>query len=188
MQVIEEIEAAAMPITRVANSAVVEATASQQAAGEFLIFRLGKEEYGIDILCVQEIRSYEAPTQMANTPDFIKGLINLRGIIVPILDLRQKFSMECKYDDSTVVIVLCLAQHTVGVVVDAVSDVLVIDSSAIRPPPQFAGATDVSWVRGIGTISEADRNRMLILIDIELLLAPTEVDLSSISEFSHAKA
>src|SRR5205823_4797907 len=108
---------------------------------EFLTFRLGAESYGIDILKVQEIRGWEPPTTIANAPSFIKGVINLRGVIVPILDLRVKFRLpETKYDEFTVVIILNIAARVVGVVVDSVSDVLSLDPEAIRPTPEFASA------------------------------------------------
>src|SRR3982750_247340 len=99
--------------------------ATTQSGGEFLTFRLGAEEYGIDILRVQEIRSYEAPTRIANAPAFVKGVVNLRGVIVPIVDMRIKFNLTpVNYDSFTVVIVLNIAGRVVGMVVDAVSDVI----------------------------------------------------------------
>src|SRR5438874_3603245 len=108
------------------------ARAAAAAGGEFLTFRLGAEEYGIDILKVQEIRTYEQPTRIANTPAFIKGVINLRGNIVPIIDLRVKFGLpESRYDGQTVVIVLNIGKRTIGVVVDGVSDVIAVPASEI---------------------------------------------------------
>src|SRR4051812_11574072 len=96
-----------------------------QAGQEFLTFTLGDEEYGVDILKVQEIRSYELVTAIANSPDFIKGVINLRGVIVPIVDLRIKFNLpKVEYSEFTVVIILNLAERVIGVVVDSVSDVV----------------------------------------------------------------
>jgi len=96
---------------------------------EFLAFTLGKEEYGIDILKVQEIRGYEAVTRIANSPDFIKGVVNLRGIIVPIVDMRIKFQLgEPTYDQFTVVIILNIGGRVVGMVVDSVSDVITLNS------------------------------------------------------------
>ncbi|HBZ75578.1 MAG TPA: chemotaxis protein CheW, partial [Leclercia adecarboxylata] len=113
--------------------------AGEPSGQEFLVFTLGDEEYGIDILKVQEIRGYDQVTRIANTPDFIKGVTNLRGVIVPIVDLRVKFSQgDVEYDDNTVVIVLNLGQRVVGIVVDGVSDVLSLTAEQIRPAPEFA--------------------------------------------------
>jgi len=150
------------------------ANANGAAAAEFLTFRLGGEEYGIDILKVQEIRGYEEPTTIANSPDFIKGVINLRGIIVPIVDMRIKFRLgEARYDSFTVVIILNVADRVVGIVVDSVSDVMTLASSQIREAPEFSGAMDTSYITGLGTIDE----RMLILIDIEKLMSSAEMAL-----------
>lgn len=141
---------------------------------EFLTFRLGKEEYGCDILKVQEIRGYEPPTRIANAPEFIKGVVNLRGTIVPIVDMRIKFKVgELKYDMFTVVIILNIANRVLGVVVDSVSDVLQLSAQQIRPAPEFSGALDVSYVMGLGAIAE----RMLILVDIEKLMSSEEMQL-----------
>ncbi len=143
-------------------------------AREFLTFRLGNEEYGCDILKVQEIRGYENPTRIANAPEFIKGVVNLRGTIVPIIDMRIKFNVgEIKYDTFTVVIILNIANRVVGMVVDSVSDVLQMDQQQIRPAPEFSGALDVSYVMGLGAIGD----RMLILVDIEKLMTSEEMQL-----------
>jgi len=145
-----------------------------QPGNEFLTFRLGVEEYGIEILKVQEIRSWEKPTTIANTPAFIKGVINLRGIIVPIVDLRQKFSLgEAKYDASTVVIILDVAKRVVGIVVDAVSDVLTLAAQQIRPAPEFSSKLDTQFITGLGTVGD----RMLILADIERLMTGSDMQL-----------
>jgi purine-binding chemotaxis protein CheW len=145
-----------------------------QATNEFLTFRLGAEEYGIDILKVQEIRGWERPTAIANTPAFIKGVINLRGAIVPIVDLRQKFSLgEVKYDASTVVIILEVARRVIGIVVDSVSDVITLAAQQIRPAPEFSGALDTSFITGLGTAGE----RMLVLVDIERLMTGRDMQL-----------
>jgi len=153
-----------------------------QAAGEFLIFRLDGEEYGIDILCVQEIRSYEPPTLIANAPDCIKGVINLRGIIVPILDLRLKFGLRSDYDNSTVVIVLNLKQRIVGIVVDAVSDVLALSGEHIRPVPQLGAAAKTGFITGMGSALSEDQERMLILVDIEQLASASDNSFLDIAE------
>ncbi|MEP6873690.1 MAG: chemotaxis protein CheW [Burkholderiales bacterium] len=142
--------------------------------GEFLTFRLGAEEYGIDILKVQEIRSYEQPTRIANAPAFIKGVVNLRGVIVPIVDLRLKLSCEtAEYNSFTVVIVLNVKGRVVGAVVDSVSDVLALDSESIKPAPEMSSSVDTGFITGIGSVAE----RMLILIDIEGLMASEEMGL-----------
>ena len=141
---------------------------------EFLSFRLGAEEYGIEILKVQEIRGWEQPTAIANTPAFIKGVINLRGIIVPIVDLRLKFNLgEAKYDEFTVVIILSVANRVVGAVVDAVSDVLSLSPAQIRPAPEFSASLETQFITGLGTIDE----RMLILLDIERLMTSRDMQL-----------
>ena len=145
-----------------------------QAAGEFLSFKLGAEEYGIDILKVQEIRSYEQPTRIANAPAFIKGVVNLRGIIVPLVDLRLKFGLDrAEYNDFTVVIVLNVSRRVVGVVVDSVSDVLQLAAEHIKPAPQFSSAVDSSFITGIGSVQD----RMMILMDIEALIGGAEMGL-----------
>ncbi|QID18275.1 chemotaxis protein CheW [Nitrogeniibacter mangrovi] len=153
----------------------VEGVDEGAVAQEFLTFTLGEEEYAIDILRVQEIRGYDAVTRIANTPSFIKGVINLRGTIVPILDLRIKFSLgDVTYNEFTVVIILSVGERVVGVVVDSVSDVITLDAEQIKPAPQFSSAMDSGHIRGIGTMDE----RMLILIDIERLLLSPELGLT----------
>jgi purine-binding chemotaxis protein CheW len=150
------------------------ARAAVHAGGEFLTFRLGAEEYGIDILKVQEIRSYEQPTRIANSPSFIKGVVNLRGVIVPIVDLRIKLGCDtAEYNSFTVVIVLNVKGRVVGAVVDSVSDVLALDAQTIKPAPEMNSAVDTSFITGIGSVGE----RMLILMDIEGLMASAEMGL-----------
>jgi purine-binding chemotaxis protein CheW len=143
------------------------------ASREFLSFQLGAEEYGIDILKVQEIRAYERPTQIPNVPAFIKGVINLRGDIVPVVDLRLKFGLASTYDGSTVVIVLNLAERIFGVVVDRVSDVLALAPEQIRPAPDFAARIDNAFVRGLAALGE----RLLIIADIERLVTGADLAL-----------
>ena len=141
---------------------------------EFLAFKLGAEEYGIDILRVQEIRSYEEPTQIANAPAFIKGVVNLRGVIVPIIDMRLKFNLEqANYDAFTVVIVLNIGNRVVGMVVDAVSDVITLQPDQLRPVPEFSAAVASDHILAIGAVDQ----RMLILIDIEQLMGSAEMGL-----------
>jgi len=160
--------------TLVARHEAARAQHLVQTAGEFLTFRLGAEEYGIDILKVQEIRSYEAPTRIANAPAFIKGVVNLRGVIVPIVDLRLKLGCDSADVNSfTVVIVLNVKGRVVGAVVDSVSDVLELSREAIRPAPEMASSVDANFITGIGSVAD----RMLILIDIESLMASEEMGL-----------
>ena len=152
--------------------------AGEPSGQEFLVFTLGDEEYGIDILKVQEIRGYDQVTRIANTPDFIKGVTNLRGVIVPIVDLRVKFSQgDVDYNDNTVVIVLNLGQRVVGIVVDGVSDVLSLTSDQIRPAPEFAVTLSTEYLTGLGALGE----RMLILVNIEKLLNSDEMALLDIA-------
>ena len=153
--------------TKTADSAL-------SGAGEFLTFCLGSEEYGIEILKVQEIRGYDAVTTIANAPEFIKGVINLRGVIVPIVDLRIKFGLgRAEYDQFTVVIVLNLGSRVVGIVVDSVSDVLTLEASKIKAAPEFASSFDTRYLMGIGSVDE----RMLILVDIQRLMLSSDMAL-----------
>lgn len=143
---------------------------TEGAGEEFLAFRLGGEEYGVDILKVQEIRGYENVTQIANVPAYLKGVVNLRGIIVPIIDLRIKFRQNTvNYDQYTVVIIVDLHERITGIVVDGVSDVLTLAPGQIRQAPQLSG--DTEYIRGIGSVED----RMLILVDIEKLLDTEEL-------------
>jgi purine-binding chemotaxis protein CheW len=147
---------------------------AQLSGGEYLTFILGNEEYGIEILKVQEIRSYEAVTKIANTPDFIKGVINLRGSIVPIIDLRMRFNLsEAVYNEFTVVIILNFNHRITGIVVDAVSDVLDLTNAQISPVPELVSSIDTKYLLGLGSVDE----RMLILIDIERLMTSQEMAL-----------
>ena len=146
--------------------------------GEYLTFRLGGEEYGIDILRVQEIRSYEQPTRIANAPAFIKGVVNLRGVIVPIIDLRVKLGCETvDYNQFTVVIVLNVRGRVVGAVVDSVSDVLELGGDHIKPAPELSASVDPGFITGIGNIKTGSVERMLILMDIEGLLSAADMGL-----------
>ncbi|ROP58315.1 purine-binding chemotaxis protein CheW [Enterobacter sp. BIGb0383] len=141
---------------------------------EYLVFTLGDEEYGIDILKVQEIRSCERVTRIANTPAFIAGVTNLRGVIVPIVDLRVKFQLtSAEFDDNTVVIVLNFDNRVVGIIVDGVSDVLTLVPEQIRPAPDFSVTLSTEYLQGLGSVDD----RMLILVDIEKLLNSEEMEL-----------
>ena len=146
------------------------------AAREYLTFRLDQEEYGIDILKVQEIRSYEPPTRIANAPNFIKGVVNLRGTIVPIVDMRLKFNCaKAEYDAFTVVIILSLRNRIVGIVVDSVSDVMELPAESLKAAPDVDSMIDSGSVLGLGSLAD----RMLILLDIEKLMSGVEMGLAA---------
>lgn len=146
----------------------------ESAGNEFLAFTLGNEEYGLDILRVQEIRGYEPVTRIANAPAFIKGVVNLRGTIIPVVDMRIKFSLgEPTYDQFTVVIILNIAGRVVGMVVDSVSDVTTLSAEQIKPAPEIGTAFDTEYLIGLGTIGD----RMLILVDIDRLMSSAEMGL-----------
>lgn len=149
-------------------------SAQMSGGREYLTFSLGQEEYAVDILKVQEIRGYDRVTHIANSPAFIKGVINLRGAIVPIVDLRIKFRLsEPVYDQFTVVIILNIANRIVGIVVDAVSDVVILPDEAIKPAPDFGSGLDTRYIVGLATLDE----RMVIITDIEALMSSEEMAL-----------
>ena len=139
---------------------------------QFLSFTLGQEEYGIDLQKVQELRGYDAVTRIANAPEHIKGVINLRGIIVPIIDMRIKFKLGAPtYDQFTVVIILNIASRVMGMVVDSVSDVITLAAEQIKPAPAMGSVLDTGYLIGLGTLDE----RMLILIDLEKLMTSADM-------------
>jgi purine-binding chemotaxis protein CheW len=141
---------------------------------EYLAFTLGDEVYGIDILMVQEIRGYESVTKIANTPDFIKGVINLRGVIVPVVDMRIKFQLgNVDYNQFTVVIVLNVCGRVIGMVVDGVSDVIELEPGEIHATPEFGSSLDIQYIVGLGTVDE----RLIILVDIERLMSSSDMEL-----------
>jgi len=141
-------------------------------ASEYLTFTLGNEEYGIDILKVQEIRGYDTVTHIANAPEFIKGVINLRGVIVPIVDMRIKFKVgEPTYNEFTVVIIMNVLGRVIGMVVDGVSDVVALSPEQIKPAPEMGAAMDTGYITGLGTLND----QMLILVDIEKLMSSEEM-------------
>ena len=163
-------------MTQTASGSV--APAAQPAAAihdsEYLSFTLGKEDYGVEILKVQEIRGYEEPTHIANAPEFIKGVVNLRGIIVPIVDMRIKFNLgSVEYNQFTVVIILNIAGRIVGMVVDGVSDVITLSAEQMKPAPDFSSSFDTQYITGLGTVED----RMLILVDIEKLMSGADMAL-----------
>jgi purine-binding chemotaxis protein CheW len=154
------------------------AVAAAASAREVLAFRLGGEEYGIDILRVQEIRSFERTTQIVGAPPFIRGVINLRGVIVPVADLRLKFGLaEAPCDGTTAVVVLSVGDRVVGVVVDAVSDVIALAASQIRAAPEFNDSVVVDHIDGIASVRQDEGERLVILLDIEALMRSTDMGL-----------
>lgn len=153
-----------------------EMTSTMAASGarEYLTFILGKEEYGMDILKVQEIRGYDAVTHIANAPEFLKGVINLRGVVVPIVDMRIKFNLgNVAYDEFTVVIIINVLGRVIGMVVDGVSDVVTLPGEQIRDAPEFGSTLDTRYITGIGTVNDS----MLILVDIEKLMGSDDMQL-----------
>lgn len=155
------------------SASALSSTPAAQAL-ELLSFRLGQEEYGIDIQKVQELRGYDAVTHIANAPEHIKGVVNLRGTIVPIVDMRIKFKLgEPSYDQFTVVIVLNLGRRVIGMVVDSVSDVITLVPEQIKPAPQMGSVLDTEYLVGLGALDD----RMLILVDLEKLMSSDEMGL-----------
>jgi purine-binding chemotaxis protein CheW len=150
------------------------ARAERDESREFLTFTLGLEEYGMDSLKVQEIRGYDAVTTIVNSPAFIKGVVNLRGVIVPIVDMRIKFKLEAPtYDQFTVVIILNIAHRVVGMVVDGVSDVITLVAEQIKAAPEFGAAVDTRFITGLGTSEQ----RLIIILDIEQLMSSPDMAL-----------
>ncbi|MDH3326652.1 MAG: chemotaxis protein CheW [Gammaproteobacteria bacterium] len=146
-------------------------------ADQYLTFIMADEEYGVDILRVQEIRGWEHVTPVPNTPKYIKGVINLRGTIVPLVDLRERFSVESiPYGPTTVVIVLKVVgdekERIMGIVVDAVADVYNIEEEKIKPAPDFGSVVSIEYVQGLASVDES----MLIVLDIDKLLSSDELD------------
>lgn len=163
-----------MSLNVVPNNTSPASNKVKSAAGEYLTFVLGAEAYGLEILKVQEIRGYEAVTQIANTPAFIKGVVNLRGKIVPIVDLRIKFNLgKVEYDEFTVVIILSLEDRVIGIVVDGVSDVMSLQEDQIGDVPSLVTSIDTKYIVGLATVE----SRMIILVDIEQLMNGQEMAL-----------
>ncbi|MFZ6691643.1 chemotaxis protein CheW [Undibacterium sp. SXout20W] len=141
---------------------------------EFLAFRLGTEEYGIHILQTQEIRNFETLTRIANAPDYLKGVMNLRGVIVPVIDMRLRFNTGAdNFDDSTVVIVLNIRGKVIGMIVDSVSDVVTLSAGTIKPAPELGTTFSTDYLIGLGDID----GRMIILLDIEKVMSGPELGL-----------
>lgn len=154
------------------NATRSDSLAATAGSGQYLTLRLGREEYAIDILRVQEIRSYEEPTRMIGAPDFIKGVINLRGVIVPIVDMRMKLNLDrVEYNEFTVVIILNVRGTVIGAVVDSVSDVVSLAADMIKPAPQFQSHLDARFITGLANVGE----RMLIVMNMEALISNAEM-------------
>jgi purine-binding chemotaxis protein CheW len=155
-----------------AASSTSAATGFTGDGGQFLTFCLGAEEYGIDILRVQEIRGYSTITAIPNTPSYIKGVMNLRGAVVPVVDLRAKFGMpEVAYNKFTVIIVVTVASRIAGLVVDAVSDVLNIARSEIERTPEFDTTVDTSFMTGLAKSGD----KLVLLLDIEKVMGAADI-------------
>ncbi|MFC5440695.1 chemotaxis protein CheW [Rhodanobacter ginsenosidimutans] len=138
-----------------------------------LTFTLAGEEYGVDILAVREIRGWSRVTRIPQTPEHLLGVLNLRGAIVPIMDLRLRFGLEREsFGDNTVVIIVAVDERLFGIVVDAVSDVVDIDPAAIKPVPDMGAVVDTRYLKGLATHVE----RMVMLLDVEKLMRPEDVE------------
>lgn len=148
---------------------------TKSSGAEVLSFKLGEEEYGIDILKVQEIRGYDTVTKIANAPAFVKGVVNLRGVIVPIIDMRVHFNLGAPtYDQFTVVIIMNIRDTIIGMVVDSVSDVVNLSPEQIKPAPAMGSALNSDYLMGVGTLEE----RMLILMDIDKIMSSEDIGLA----------
>ncbi|MBR7801753.1 chemotaxis protein CheW [Undibacterium fentianense] len=155
------------------------ASLTQDGPNDYLSFKIGEEEYAIDIQNVQELRRYETVTHIANSPDYVKGVINLRGIIVPILDMRIKLRMGPQhYDDLTVVIIVNLAEKLTGIVVDSVSDVVTLAPNDIKPAPMIQELVDSNYLLGLGSLD----SRMLIVVDIARMINSAQIGQLNLSE------
>ena len=155
-----------------ADQSMSTTSTAQVAPPEYLAFTLGEEEYGIDIQRVQELRGYDAVTHLANSATYIKGVINLRGVIVPIIDMRIKFKLAAvNYDQFTVVIILNIDHRIIGMVVDSVSDVITLTPEHIKPAPQLGQHMQADYLLGMGTVEQ----RMLMLVDINKLMSSSEM-------------
>jgi purine-binding chemotaxis protein CheW len=140
--------------------------------GQYLTFRLGNEEYGVEILKVQEIKGYSAVTPIPNMPDYLKGVMNLRGTIVPIVDLRAKFAMaQTDHNQFTVIIVVTVGTKVMGLLVDAVSDVLNIPKHDVQPTPDFGGQVDARYINGMAKTGD----KLVVLLDIDRVMGGVDI-------------
>ncbi len=165
--------------TEMTQSQIQEISSIMDAgSNQYLTFKLADEEYGVNILKVQEIRSWEPATSIPNTLDFIMGVINLRGNVVPIIDLRRRFNLEnVEFGASTVIIVVKVSvgndERTMGLVVDAVSEVYSITEEMMREKPELGGAINTEFVKGLVSIED----KMIIMLDIDLLVSPEHLNI-----------
>jgi purine-binding chemotaxis protein CheW len=146
---------------------------SSTDGNQYLTFALGEEEYGVDILKVQEIKGYTPATPVPNTPAYIKGVMNLRGTIIPVVDLRAKLALtETEYNQFTVIIVVMVGTKVVGLIVDSVSDVLNIPKSDMQDVPEFGSTVDVRFIEGMAKAGE----KIVMLLDIDKVVAERDLD------------
>lgn len=146
---------------------------------EYLTFCLGDEVYALDILRVQEIQGYGGVTRIAQAPDFVKGVVNLRGTIVPVIDLRIRFGVgNPVYNEFTIMIILNLAHRVVGIVVDSVSDVLRLSEDDVRPSPSFSATVDTRYIRGLANVEDG----MVIVVDIDGMMSDPSMALEDLDE------
>ena len=160
-----------------AKAATVADESATDASEHYLTFMLAGEEYGVDILRVQEIKGWDKVTRIPHTADYVLGVINLRGAVVPILDLRRRFGLEMiDFGPTTVVIVVRVGagrgERTVGMVVDAVSEVYNVDTADTKPPPDVCGSVETIFVKALATVEE----KMLILLDIDRLIGNSIIE------------
>jgi purine-binding chemotaxis protein CheW len=156
--------------------AIAEKPKSLVAASQFLTFSLGQEEYGIELLKVQEIKGYSAITPIPNTPPYIKGVMNLRGAVIPIVDLRIRFGMEAiQYTQFNVIIVINVGAKVMGLLVDAVSDVLNVAPEDIRPAPDFGAHADTRFISGMASVGD----KVAVLLDIDTLLSDADLTVTA---------
>jgi purine-binding chemotaxis protein CheW len=151
----------------------IDGQAAETQAGEYLAFRLGGQEYAVDIMDVQEIRTYEQPTRMVGTPGYVCGVLNLRGSMVPVVDLRTRLGMPAGFDGNTVTVVLNMALSTVGIVVDAVSDVVELKGEEIQPVPSVNDSADARLFHGLGCTRQSDEDRTLLVMNLNGLISST---------------
>jgi purine-binding chemotaxis protein CheW len=149
--------------------------ARMASPGEYLSFCLGAESYGLALSCIQEIRSYQAPTHIANAPEEVCGVLNLRGTIVPVVDLRLRFQVATSVNSMTAIVVVNVREQAVGLVVDSVADVTPLTSDEIKPAPALGGRACTDHIIGIACVRRDDVERMLILLDIEQLVLDASV-------------
>lgn len=147
---------------------------SKGASGQFVTFSVGDEEYGVEILRVQEIIGYQGFTKIPNVPSFVKGVINLRGSVVPVIDLRLKFNMaEKDYDKFTVILILEVKDRVIGIIVDAVSDVVSLLESEIQPTPDFSSGIRADFISAMGRKDD----KLIIILDVDKVLSEGDLEM-----------